>query len=260
MMKDECEIICDLLPLYVDDVCAKKTCAAVEEHIAACGPCREKYEHMKNTRLVAKEANRKQIDFLRGLKKRQIVKNVAVLLAMTGILLLQLLLENHTGRDVFRLAVPAMIMAAMIALDSDNGWDKRWQYLAGATAAFLGIYEIVLNEYLAGKVCVGETVFGLPQEKLGPFLAGQMYVVLVICALVLLANWRWKKNNHYVSCLCVAVMGLSCAYDSLYHRLDTLELYLQSLRRIEIVMVLELLAALTVIILLERRKGRLRGD
>ncbi len=260
MMKDECEIICDLLPLYVDEVCAEKTKEAVEAHIKMCGQCMDKYEHMKNTRLVADEANQKQTDFLRGLKKRQVVKNLALLLFMISIMLLQLLLEDHTGRDVFRLAVPAMVMTAMIVLDSGHGSDKKWQYLAGGGVAFLGIYEIVLNEYVAGMVCGGATAFGVPQEKLGLFLIRQIYVILGICALVLLANWRWKKNNHLVSCLCVAVIGLSCAYDSLYHRLDTLDFYMQSLRRIEIVIILEALAAIAVIFWMERRKRRLRGN
>ena len=40
-MKITCDIISDLLPLYIDEVCTEDTKAAVEEHIKECSKCRE---------------------------------------------------------------------------------------------------------------------------------------------------------------------------------------------------------------------------
>lgn len=40
-MKITCDIISDLLPLYVDEVCTEDTKAAVEEHTKECEKCRE---------------------------------------------------------------------------------------------------------------------------------------------------------------------------------------------------------------------------
>ena len=40
-MKVTCKVIQDLLPLYVDGVCAPDTAALVEEHLASCPACRE---------------------------------------------------------------------------------------------------------------------------------------------------------------------------------------------------------------------------
>lgn len=47
-----CEIIEDLLPLYLDDACNEETRKAVEEHLASCEKCREKAENWKNDYVV----------------------------------------------------------------------------------------------------------------------------------------------------------------------------------------------------------------
>ena len=43
-MKVTCEIIEDLLPLYVDNVCSKQSRQAVEEHLRECEKCRSIFE------------------------------------------------------------------------------------------------------------------------------------------------------------------------------------------------------------------------
>ncbi len=43
----KCKIICDLLPLYIDDVCSDETKELVERHLEKCPACRSEYEKMK---------------------------------------------------------------------------------------------------------------------------------------------------------------------------------------------------------------------
>ena len=39
-MRIDCEIIKDLLPLYIDDICSSKSREIVEEHIEQCSSCK----------------------------------------------------------------------------------------------------------------------------------------------------------------------------------------------------------------------------
>ena len=39
-MKTTCEIVRDLLPLYVDDVCSPASRGLVEEHLEQCSDCK----------------------------------------------------------------------------------------------------------------------------------------------------------------------------------------------------------------------------
>lgn len=46
-MKIECNVIKDLLPLYLDDCCSDESKYLVNEHLAECEICKDSYNHMK---------------------------------------------------------------------------------------------------------------------------------------------------------------------------------------------------------------------
>lgn len=46
-MKNECNIIRDILPLYVEDMVSADTAAFVEEHLEKCAECRAELDNMK---------------------------------------------------------------------------------------------------------------------------------------------------------------------------------------------------------------------
>ena len=48
-MKNECNIIKDILPLYVEDMVSADTSAFVEEHLEKCPECRADWENLKKT-------------------------------------------------------------------------------------------------------------------------------------------------------------------------------------------------------------------
>ncbi|MBR6873338.1 MAG: zf-HC2 domain-containing protein [Ruminococcus sp.] len=45
-MRFDCDMICDLLPLYVDGACSKTSAAAVEQHLSECESCSGIYNDM----------------------------------------------------------------------------------------------------------------------------------------------------------------------------------------------------------------------
>lgn len=47
-MKTDCEVVRDLLPLYIDGVCSLESMRMVEEHLKGCGECRMLYERMSS--------------------------------------------------------------------------------------------------------------------------------------------------------------------------------------------------------------------
>lgn len=46
-MKMHCDVIQDLIPSYLDEICSKKTKELVEEHLLECEPCRRFVESLK---------------------------------------------------------------------------------------------------------------------------------------------------------------------------------------------------------------------
>ena len=72
-MKFDCEIIQDLLPLYIDDVCSIKSKAIVEEHVTECSNCKKLLDELDNqvvTQELSTERNRIIEKHLRKERKR----------------------------------------------------------------------------------------------------------------------------------------------------------------------------------------------
>lgn len=61
-MKYPCEMIKDLLPLYVDAVASKESRAAVDEHLAECDSCREYAAAMAAGDVVMSDSEKKKED------------------------------------------------------------------------------------------------------------------------------------------------------------------------------------------------------
>ena len=52
-MKNECNIIRDILPLYAEDMVSTDTSAFVEEHLTKCAECRAELENLKSESLLS---------------------------------------------------------------------------------------------------------------------------------------------------------------------------------------------------------------
>lgn len=72
-MKNECNIIRDILPLYVENMVSADTSAFVEEHLEKCSECRADWENLKKASQIEEVAPAKQdndILPLRTIKKK----------------------------------------------------------------------------------------------------------------------------------------------------------------------------------------------
>lgn len=81
-MKQNCDIIRDLMPMCIDGTASEKSCALVEEHIGECAACMQIYTEMQQE--PAREAPRPAEDFsaaVRGLRRRKRLRTMLVALA-----------------------------------------------------------------------------------------------------------------------------------------------------------------------------------
>ena len=51
----ECNVIQDLLPLYIDECCSEESAKLVSEHLAICEDCRRMYDQMRKSSQMPKE-------------------------------------------------------------------------------------------------------------------------------------------------------------------------------------------------------------
>ena len=96
MDKTSCNIIKDILPLYVDDVVSEDTRNMVSEHIEHCENCRKIYEKMKVHVSIPIENSAKPLKkFKRAWKRKKIVLVCSTLIAAIAIMCCALFAVEH---------------------------------------------------------------------------------------------------------------------------------------------------------------------
>lgn len=89
MMKYECDIAKDLMPLYIDDVLSENSKIFVKNHIDSCDSCRKYYEKLSSevkipTSKEARKADIKPLEFLKANLSKKIIKRVLALVLVVG--------------------------------------------------------------------------------------------------------------------------------------------------------------------------------
>ena len=86
MSRFDCDITKDLLPLYIDSICSKKSCECIEEHLKECNNCREELRKLRECpEIPVVEADMKKAVKNAGKrikkgKKKVVVESVALAL------------------------------------------------------------------------------------------------------------------------------------------------------------------------------------
>lgn len=80
MKEITCEIIRDILPLYVDEAVSRDTKELVEEHLFICEACREEAEMMKKTMVLPVHKNVRTLDqeILKKWRNKWLTKKVII--------------------------------------------------------------------------------------------------------------------------------------------------------------------------------------
>ncbi len=80
MKEISCNVIKDILPLYLDDVVSEETREMVEEHLQSCDSCREEAEVLKTRVALPTNSNTKLLDarVLKNLKKRLLKSKIFI--------------------------------------------------------------------------------------------------------------------------------------------------------------------------------------
>lgn len=90
MNKIPCDIIKDLLPLYIDEVCSEDSAAAVEAHLEICPACKGYCDGLKTTVVTADNAQeiKAQTDIIKKIRNHYMGIALAVIAALSLAMLL----------------------------------------------------------------------------------------------------------------------------------------------------------------------------
>lgn len=119
-----CHVVKDLLPLYVDGLTGEETSADIRAHLMECDDCRSQYEAMSGNILKEQEERQeqetKEIDYLKGIRRRNLRKVLAIACAallIAGIFVIGIFVYGKADRSV---AIKAEVNGKQLTVDAQT--------------------------------------------------------------------------------------------------------------------------------------------
>jgi len=244
-MKLSCNIINDLLPLYVEGLASEDTRKAVEEHLADCSACQKNFEKMRKP-VIKTAVESVPLKKVKTALQRQRLKGIALtavimlILAVSAIAYLTTPEYLPYSENMFSFSekedgtIIVTVNEAISGYDVDGYYDSDdpsvyiynisvWKYQLGKKSVE---QSIVLKPVEAEKVAVfydpqGEEqifVYGYnPDPDRGvitlPRLALAYYLIFALVLMMILGLLLLKfRNNRRVKQLLDYIIGIPAAY------------------------------------------------
>lgn len=222
MKNNECDIIKDLLPSYVDEICSEASKLWIEEHLAECEECRGVEKLMKNTEISAKRLEQEQLEA--GKKViRQNLRRSLLNLGLCFVMAFLMIFVFETDRVqipllALHIAFPICMLMTWLACRNQTrlrSWDM-WDTILTIIAVLMTGYGAAMMGYGFSKAVKGETIFGVALNEFGPFLYGRMVLAAVVCFAVYLVQMvrtvKQGRSNSLTLSLSLTGIFLMMAY------------------------------------------------
>ena len=176
MANKDCKIVQDLLPSYIDKLTSNETNDFIENHLMNCDTCKNVLKDMSEDIVLDKIEEKKKINYLKKIKKKQKITLLIVILILlvfdlfmatffitrggTGVYIL-----NENGRPMYKEAFINWVTGANKIYDSKNSYivlrkkENINNYSTNQTCIFIFNERDVCTDYLI-------IVEGLSEEEL----------------------------------------------------------------------------------------------
>lgn len=190
MPKTNCNIIKDLLPSYLDELCSTESCVLLEEHFKECENCKKLYERTKLEMLHTRSSNAKEIDYFKKIKANVSRKNKVIFAIITLLFILllycnlNLTLYQYSNSLAMYLnyAFPIIVAGLLFTVLPDYSErlvpnKLKFSVFGIEFVSITYIFGFII--YLANHLIHGQLPFNIPPERFGPWLHMQLYAVAI---------------------------------------------------------------------------------
>lgn len=114
-----CNIINDLLPLYLDNLCSEESKQIIEEHLKSCKDCQKTLEYMKNDFTITEDTDAR---IIKKVKQRIRIEKFVIAFAVFFVLL-NVLIIGGSYVIANQTTMNDMLQASDIRIEEDNNGD-----------------------------------------------------------------------------------------------------------------------------------------
>jgi len=229
------------LPSYVDEICSKASKLWIEEHLQECEQCRATAELMKNTEISAKRLEQEGFDAAKKIlrqNQRRSILGLSFCFLLLVLMVYMLCYDHFYGQIppwVIYVALPVCMTINWLVSQNQirqRKWD-RWDTVSLVAILTTVVYGIGLMFFGMLYLMRYHDLFGMPPERIGPFMNNQCMACLLIgLALYLLQMGRTMKQGRagsVVQNICLIVVFLMPRYRLYMGNLDTFDGMMKSL-------------------------------
>lgn len=243
-MNKECEIVRDILPLYLDSVCSPSSREIIDEHLKTCPDCAAYLEDIRASEAESALKSEKSLvirDQARRFKRRSAATG-SVISALFMIPILICLIVNLTSErtlDWFYIVVAAMLVVASLTVVPIMVSENKLFWTLCAFCGSLVILLAVCALYTRGDwffVAASASIFGLAviflpfaikAKPLRPWVEGRNKALLVLAVdFILFGNMMNVISLHQkglgftmlISLLVIAALGVLVANVAMKNR------------------------------------------
>lgn len=238
MNRINCNVIKDLLPSYMDEICSDDSKKLVEEHLNSCKECQNLMEMMTATEIVSEKTSDRQIDYMKKIRQDYTKKNIVSfgLVAVCLVIGLMIGLNNYrlVSADLYYcyIVVP-IIMAGTYSVLSGQ-WKKgkrtKWGLAMGGIGSLLILYCIALRflmVYCAKSLENGTNPLGIFPDRMGEVFHWQLLFIIGIQVIMVIVDIIASLKTKVWHGILIDIHGtgacLAFAFSLILGRLTTLE-------------------------------------
>lgn len=218
MMNDSgklsCNIIKDLLPSYLEDICSADTKHAVEGHLSECSDCRALAAMMRETDFVLERTESSEIDYMKKTRRHLMKKGTYGGIALAVFVLLGLFTALHgyhsrTAKAYFMILPCLLIFTkALLPPPSQNGQTMKSQKMMAAFGILLTLYGVMHNYlcfHMQGWNAKEYGLFHMKPDEVGPFLYRLFLAILSYHTIMYLLEICRAIRGKPASFLCMSI-------------------------------------------------------
>ncbi len=228
-----CDIVKDLIPSYLEDLCSEDSRKAVEAHLSACPECRSHLEAIKHIQLSPGEAGQGQLNFMKRVKQYYARKNAlgAALLFLFSLMVLPVIATTHPNHEdiLYCILFPCLAIGTYILLSNYQRRPKgNWQKLLCLITFGLGtLYSTCIILLMNYCIQTDSGIFGTELSKTGPYLNAQLIAIVVmeLLAFAVCAGDSVRKNYSIglLPALNLTCCALCMSYREILFYMDSAE-------------------------------------
>lgn len=249
-----CNVVKDLLPSYVDNICSDESRTLVDEHLMGCPNCRDFMKNMSTDYEKSNDNSKKEFDYMKKIRRSMEMKSLCCMLfiVVSSIILSYCSVRYLNNPITFNILLPIILLCNYFMFsDSSNKIHIRKGISVKCKLIIIGLQvictctmllfmNVLIPSWIDPTATNVALPFGLELYEIGPIIwrifTTIMLVTIIIWGVLIHLHMKGYQYNIVISSFSIVVVYAIILCQYILKRLDNIETYDQLCNKVLILM------------------------